>query len=246
MRKSISIATLATVPIIAFACGGDSNNKTIHTTDAKVFKDGPPAVCTATSTYGAVTLSGSGGGSGGQAERSNPQNAGSNLAPYEEALGVLNGDQDVLFIDFFPGYGAFMGSNNIKTGTFPITGDDADFAKCGVCPLLGTDFPASGSGGEVDDYIAIDGSVTLTSIGSANNGSNGKAGWSGTMSGSISNMHFQHVTISSSGATPTGDGCMSGVDSMSFSGTLVQEPQRPYQDGGPHYQLTALRNRHLQ
>jgi hypothetical protein len=233
MRKSISIATLACVPL-ALSCGGDSNNKTIHTTDAKVFKDGPPVACTATSTYGAVTLA----GSANQDERSFPSkpNGSGTLAPYEEVLGVLNADAmpDLLFLDLYPGYGPFKGSNDLKTGTFMITGDDLSFATCGVCPLLGTDY-IMGSG-ETDDYYAIDGSVTITSFGSDNNGSNGGSGWSGTLAGSVSNMHFTHVMFDSSGnQTPAGDGCTSAIDSMSFSGTLVQETR--FQNTGPQYRM---------
>ena len=128
---------------------------------------------------------------------------------YDGALG-----QGTLFdLQLYAGFGGF-GSGDIKTGTFPISGSDAAYSTCGICPAILADVTATGSGSNTminigAFYTADSGSVTLTSV-------------TGTLTGSLSNVHFIHVGKGSNGGpTDTAvDSCTSMIASGSFSATL--------------------------
>jgi hypothetical protein len=233
MRKSISIATLACAPFLA--CGGDSNNKTIHTVDAKVFKDGPPAVCTAQSAYNGVSLGSN------QGEYYTPTNGSSD--PIQEMDALLNMDAmpDAIHLLLYEGYGAFAGSGSagyVKTGTFTIQGDELDFAKCGVCAFISTDIHMQGSGfADTDVYFATGGSLTLTAVGAGSNGS-------GTLAGHLDGVSFVHVSDPTlATTTPAGDGCMSAIDTLAFSGVLMPPFQRDV--AGRAVTEVVLKRRHF-
>src|SRR5262249_5778526 len=119
---------------------------------------------------------------------------------------------------------------------YQLTGDDLQYAQCGICVLVNTDLHMQGSGiAETDDYMATSGSVTLTSV-----GTNG----SGTLSGSISNVQFTHVTIGSDGtSTPVGDSCNTTIANASFSATL-QAGMAFTNDGVQHPMQLTLRHRY--
>jgi hypothetical protein len=113
---------------------------------------------------------------------------------------------DELELDLYAGFGAFAGG--FATGTFPITAEESDFATCGLCVFVNTDRDADGY---VDDYLATGGSVTITSI-------------NGMLTGSVSNLTLQHVTLDESGSTPAGDGCVTAVASASFTAPIGAPP----------------------
>ncbi len=67
---------------------------------------------------------------------------------------------DIVQLELWPNHGAFAGGD-VHTGTFTITGDDADPAKCGLCVR------AVGHHGATDQelYFATAGTVNVHSFG---------------------------------------------------------------------------------
>ena len=214
-QKKFSRLTLMCLPLLA--CGGNGGTSTkITVIDANgsghVFKDAAgSAACTATADYGTVTL-----GSNQDEIKSTAAEVGSG-APNEEFDGLLNSDTapDLAVLQLYAGYGGF-GSGAVKTGTFPIMGDDLNYASCGICAEIQTNVDFN-SMQIVDTYFATGGSITLTMVGS------GSAN-SGTLAGSFTNVTFTHVTIGSDGTTTAvGDNCNSKIEAMSFSGVLAAD-----------------------
>ncbi len=113
---------------------------------------------------------------------------------------------DELELDLYAGFGAFRGG--FTTGTFQITAEESDFATCGLCVFVNTDRDADGY---VDDYLATGGSVTITSI-------------NGTLTGTASNLTFQHVILDGATSTPANDGCVSAIASASFTAPIGAPP----------------------
>ncbi len=121
---------------------------------------------------------------------------------------------DVLTVALYADYGAFTGTG-VLPGTYQITGDELDFATCGVCVIISTN--SDGSGYE-DDYMATGGTLTVTEAGD-------QVGE--TLTWALTDVTLQHVTIDSvSGeTTPVGDGCTTAISGATFSGTLEAPPQ---------------------
>lgn len=167
---------------------------------------GPPAgpdaednaACQATASYGAATATDQQGFQMGAA------------APTQlSLLGALNADSppDLIDIELFKGFGAFT-TGEIRTGTFEITGEELTFATCGVCVFIGADY-VDGVG-PTSDYLATGGTVTITSV-------------SPNLTGTMSNMTFEHVTVDAGASTPHVDGCESALTSLSFDALLTVE-----------------------
>jgi len=135
--------------------------------------------------------------------------------PYRAYLATISpgGAPDDVAIELYSGYGVFAGG--LGTGTFTITGEELNYATCGVCVRVLTDTNALtySSGTYVDDYLATSGSVTLTSV-------------NGTIAGSLNNVTLTHVNIDGTtfNSTPAGDGCNSTIVSGSFSAVLSPPP----------------------
>ncbi len=104
--------------------------------------------------------------------------------------------RDSFFIKLNAGKGAFAGG--LTTGTFPLTGADAQSANCGVCVNIIADIVAMQ--GPSKFYFATSGSVTLTST--------------QPPIGSVSNLSFVETGVN--GDVMPG-GCTATIDSMSFS-----------------------------
>lgn len=137
-----------------------------------------------------------------------PADAGdSGAADSYQYQGAYNADQDVLDIEIYDGYGVF--TSGIVPGTYNLTGDDLDYASCGLCVLIiGDQTQSSG-----DPYMATSGSITITSIGPT-----------GTFAGTGTNLKFAHVSIAQDNTmTPVNDGCNSSIASVSFSATVTQQ-----------------------
>ena len=211
-------AVLAPSTLIAVACGSGSGSKLdsgIHIVPDSPGSGTPDAPgsggCTASTSYSNPSFNGSNSG----AINFQPGQLGSGAPHVEGFDGMLNADAmpDDLHIELWGMTGAF-GTQDIKTGTFQLSGSDLDYATCGICVLVQTDIHMQGSGfAQTDDYMATGGSVTLTSV-----GTNG----TGTLSGTLSNVQLTHVTIDpqSFESTPVGD-CNTTISSASFSGTLM-------------------------
>lgn len=111
---------------------------------------------------------------------------------------------DELELDLFAGFGAF--SNGFVTGTFPITGDELNWSTCGLCVFVNTNRTDPMT--YEDDYLATGGTVTITAI-------------NGTLTGSVSNLTFEHVTLSQEGSTPAGDSCTTAVAGATFTAPIM-------------------------
>jgi hypothetical protein len=208
------VAVLTPGALYAIACGPGGGSKTdsgIHLVPDSSKMDASGSgmgTCTAAASYpGAI---GSNGAVNLPAVAS-----GSNAHPHIELFdGLLNTESmpDDLHVELWAQSGGF-GANDIKTGTYQITGAELNYETCGICVFVNTDLHQSGSDVAItDNYLATSGSVTLTSV-----GTNG----SGTLAGSISNVMFTHVTLdpNSGSSTPVGD-CNTMISSATFSATL--------------------------
>ena len=122
--------------------------------------------------------------------------------------GDLNADPDTLDIELYTGFGVFK--NGIKAGTYTLSGDELNYATCGLCVLIYTDV----SGGTpTDTYLATGGTVTISTL-------------QPTLTGTLSNVTFTHVDINSSTfqSMPVGDGCNSSISSLSISAPVTVAP----------------------
>jgi hypothetical protein len=78
------------------------------------------------------------------------------LAPLE-----AGSPTDVFDLQLWGGFGVF--ANGFATGTFPIAGDELQFASCGVCTFLHTNVTQAAPTGD-GDYFATGGSITITAV----------------------------------------------------------------------------------
>ncbi len=208
---------MAPCALYAVACGGGGGSKVdsgIHLIDGSGSGSGS-GVCNAAASYGTITPTME------AAQTAGSGTTGSN-AHNEVWVGNLNTDVDGLQLELYAGFGGFNGVD-IKTGTFSLTGSDAQYSSCGICLRLFTNITGSGSQAmSADQYFATGGSVTLTSISGSN------------FAGSLSNVTLQHVTIDPTTFTSTvvGD-CTSTISSgnlaaalqvgsAAFTGTIVE------------------------
>ncbi|MFT3697195.1 MAG: hypothetical protein QM831_28895 [Kofleriaceae bacterium] len=196
----------------AVACGGDDggkNNVTTHDSGTGSNGSGSGSgSCTADADYGAADF--------GSASDQFASYSGSGSDEFETWGGLLNDDADELDLELYAG-GTGVFATGIKTGTFPITGDDAQYKTCAVCVRIYTDEDFSGSDVTFKDhYFASSGTVTLTAV-SGN-----------TFSGTLSNIGLDHVTIGSDfTSTPVGD-CTSKIT----SGTMMTDLTMDTGSGG--------------
>jgi hypothetical protein len=214
MRKQFSIASLVCLPLIA--CGGsDNNTKTVKVPDSGKAIDAA-AACSAAAMYPAL------GNMGYGLDFPEDMTTTPPTAHAQVMVETLN-TTDVVFLQLNAGFGGF-GSGEITPGTYSLAGDDLDPTACGLCfyvwpkSLSGTSLSAVNSAYLMtEQYMAVSGSVTLTTAGGSANGSN-------TISGSVSNVTFKHATIASDGTlTYNPDGCTTSVGSGGF-GYKLQVP----------------------
>ena len=120
--------------------------------------------------------------------------------------GDLNGDIDYLDIQLYTGFGVF--TNGIKAGTYQLTGDELDYATCGVCVLIRTDTTSTTI---TDSYMATGGTVVISEISPSQ------------LTGTLTNVTFTHVTIDDTTfeSTPVNDGCNSTIASLSISAAVT-------------------------
>ncbi len=96
------------------------------------------------------------------AERCNVPGSMGAMHWYRELATMPSGPMDIVQLELWPNLGGFTGGT-VKTGTFTITGDDADPTKCGIC------LRAVGHHGGTDQmvFFATGGTVELDSFGDA-------------------------------------------------------------------------------
>ncbi len=209
MSKKFSLTPFICIPFLACG-GGGGGGHTVMTVDSgngSGSGSGSAAPCTVDS-----ALSNDFGSAADQ--YGEWDGSGSSAAPpgsYEEWDGVLNNDTDFIRLELFGGFGAIAGG--IAPGTYSITGDDTNYATCGVCLRLFGDASQTSA----DDYFATSGTVVLTTVSSGSGSASGSDVVYGTISGSFQNAMFEHVTIGSDyTSTPIGD-CTATLASGTFS-----------------------------
>jgi hypothetical protein len=191
------------------ACGGgsssgddddtppaDSNNNT---------SDGPTGACTAESSYTASAAT-----SQGSLYACETMGCAVTEAVELYVDAALNADAtpDLLGLELFKGFGPF--TKGITTGTFPITGDDANYGTCGACLLIRTNLD-TGTGEIADSYMATGGTITITAL-------------TPMVTGTLSNVTFTHVTIDEKSfeSTPVGDCDVTLSGDYTFSETATE------------------------
>lgn len=121
----------------------------------------------------------------------------------------LNADllADTIAVELYEGSGAFA-STPIAPGTYPLTGDELNYATCGTCIFLRADLDADT--GTSQTYMATGGTVTITSV-------------SPNLTGTLSDLTFEHVEVDPTTyvSTPVGDGCVSALTSLSFDAPVT-------------------------
>jgi hypothetical protein len=116
---------------------------------------------------------------------------------------ILNDDADVVVIELFNGFTVF--SEGLRTGTFELTGDDLDYATCGICVRIFGDVGPLGDVRQV--YMATGGTVTISELGLSLNG---------RFRTRLEAVELEHVTIhpETFESIPVGDGCRSRIVEM--------------------------------
>ena len=210
MRTTLAAVLLASVSLVA--CGGGDDDDTVTPViDAPIGgdPDAPAANCTATASHGDKgALTGSAYFSPGMA-------AGDATDDVLEYVALLDqgATPDGLDILLYAGYGAFS-AGAITPGTYQLTGEELNFATCGVCVLMATDVTEAGY---ADDYMAVSGTVEITAVGTA---------LGQTFTGRLTNIQFAHVNIDENTleTTAAGDSCSSSLTNATFTGTLAAPP----------------------
>jgi len=226
MRKNISLVSFVCLPLLA--CGGsDSNSKSVKVVDAKTFLDG------------------SGGGSAACLAQATYANLGSNLAAKDHAgtpAGNISGGSGTHFqslqsllnsTDYFRMLMFSGGSAGAWAGSDlgPVAVDIAQLTE--LNPELEI-FPMAkfGSDGTITDdsyfnqrYVAFAGTVNYTAIGMV--GSNAK------LTGTVTNLEFDHVFVNSMTGmfSDPGDGCKATMASASFTTSITAGMASTFQDG---------------
>lgn len=217
MPAKFNILAAASLPLVTIvpllACGGDDGNKVdsgIHVQDSNGSGSGSGSgsnvACTADASYGTADF---GSGSDQFAETSGSGNMHTIVWGAVVGSTSASGMPDAVQLELYANFGAFAGSD-IHTGTFQLTGDEANYATCGVCLRMFTDLHMQGSDiASTDDYFATAGTVTLSTI------------TGNTFSGTLSNVTFQHVNIGSDfTSTPVGD-CTSTMSAGTMNAPLT-------------------------
>jgi len=126
-------------------------------------------------------------------------------AHWYKLAAALPGSMNYVQVDLWDGLGAFTGGL-VRTGTFTITGKDADPNTCGVCVRgLG----AKGATGQ-KEYFATGGTVNVTAVG----------GNGAPISATLTNVTFAEVIPTSHAVVA--NGCTATVAGATMNGTLVQ------------------------
>ena len=214
MPAKFSILALAATPFlsIALACGGDDDGGGggIHVVDANNGGGGSDSGSGSGSADCFVDPSHTPSfGSDTQAASTNGSGASGADAHAESWQGLLNTDAapDIVQLELYAGFGLFAGKD-IAPGTYPLTGDELNYASCGVCVRIFADATEQALGAQ---YFATGGSVTLSST-------------TGNLVGTLDNVTFTKVTIADDfTSTPVGDGCETVITAASMDTPLVED-----------------------
>jgi hypothetical protein len=130
-------------------------------------------------------------------------------------VGALNGDQDQVVIQLYRGFSVFT-THGIQEGSYEITGEELNYASCGVCVRMFAD-RLNGGGHPLQDMMATGGTLVVTSIGAAG---------SGLFQAELKNASFEHVEIDgmSFESVPVGDGCNTEITHLAADVPMTAGP----------------------
>ncbi|HPH66905.1 MAG TPA: hypothetical protein PLF40_14220 [Kofleriaceae bacterium] len=185
---------------------------------APVTIDAPPACEISSPDFGdkgAVTMGGSVYNPGMPAN-------GLPAAPYVGMFAPLTATAtpDAIFVDFYSGYAPFgteTAPTPLVTGTYQISGDQLNFATCGVCVTAAAKLTQNSNAG---DFMATGGTVDVTMAGNA---------VGGTLTLKLTNVTFEQVTIDEATleSTPVGNNCKTKVGNMTYTGVMEAPAAKP-------------------
>jgi hypothetical protein len=114
---------------------------------------------------------------------------------------LLNDDTDLLVVELFDHFGVFAGG--LRTGIFELTGEELDYATCGVCIRVFGDIGPLGDVRQV--FMATSGTVEIREVGLSQNGH---------LQATLIDLTFEHVNIDprTFESTPVNDGCESAIE----------------------------------
>ncbi|MGC4116555.1 MAG: PPC domain-containing protein [Myxococcales bacterium] len=149
-----------------------------------------PTGCLASATYGTVSIQ----------DEAFLGEQDPDPSQFQSVMGPLpasDGTADFLRVELYAGAGVFSGG--FAPGTYQLTGDETNYATCGLCVRILAD--VDDSTGDVGAfYMATGGTVELTAVGAAG------------FTAKLTNVTFVHVDIDSQyNSTPNPDGCASSM-----------------------------------
>ncbi len=185
-------------------CGGDDAEVAVDAADVDAAieidagVDAAQHVCLTEPTFGAATLASQQATSGGGTGASDPDSvvftaaANADLTP------------DLFEFELYKGFGVFS-VGSIQPGTYTISGAELNYATCGICPRIFTDFDEATQMTAEQQYYATGGTITITSV-------------TPDLTGTVSDLTFEEVTINPTTfeSTPVPGGCSTSITSASF------------------------------
>jgi hypothetical protein len=232
----------AVAAVLLAACGGGGSDVDAQLTriDARPTIDSPPAGCAAETSYGSPVLTPeqqvafANRGCQVSAGDTTPCASGAtgvpSTTPNDDTLFILGqpgtGEGefgDIIELQLYAGFGAF--TPVVTEGTYQFTGEEAQFASCGLCGLIFADTADDGTGApdnNLDDqnrnYLATAGTLELTAVPLLGDPE------PHTLTATLTNVTFEHVTIDRAGgftSTVVGD-CTSTLTSLILTADITE------------------------
>lgn len=200
--RVISSFVFAVATMSLVACGGDDDSST---PDA-------PEVNPATCTVSALNF----GDKGALTAQSSYSEGGTPGVGGITVLAALEGaaPSDLLIIELIPGFAPFgttAAPTAVAPGTYQMTGEQLNYKTCGTCIRILTNFDDQGE--FEDQYLVTGGTLNVTAVDNS---------VGGTLTFSVSNLVFEHVTVAADfTSTPTNDGCHARISNATSTSTLA-------------------------
>jgi hypothetical protein len=127
------------------------------------------------------------------------------------AQGTLNAAEpfDIFQLELIKGFGVY--TTNITVGQHTLSGDELNYATCGLCPRLFTDCTTTECADQ--QFYATGGTINVTSI-------------TPNLTYTVSNLTFVEVTVDPTTfeSTPVPGGCSTSIASGSFDAANTHTP----------------------
>ena len=113
-----------------------------------------------------------------------------------------NMDPDVISVELYGTYGAFMAAGGIKVGTYMLSGADADYEDCGACVYVYDE--------NYEIYMAASGTLELTNV-------------TDRLTGTLTGVQLRHISFNDTTfeSEVAADGCGSHIGRVTFDQTLA-------------------------